>query len=165
MKLQVMCMVKSHCTSEFIETSFCPSFVLLTPICRGYVAEGIWPPVLPITAAERIGWPYIWDVIAQKTVGRWSSVSGNQQVIGSHVKWPSVISHCRSRGPTTNAHKWYNISANERSGGRERKEGRWSAEVIDEQRESKVPSGLSCHHHTFRRGFFREVEFQFNGTN
>ena len=125
MKLQVMCMVKSHCTSEFIETSFCPSFVLLTPICRGYVAEGIWPPVLPITAAERIGWPYIWDVIAQKTVGRWSSVSGNQQVIGSHAKWPSVIDHCRSRGPTMNKHKCYNISAYvSRDRERKRKYGR-----------------------------------------
>ena len=37
-----------------------------------------------------------WDVMAQKTIGRWSSVSGNQQVIGSHAKWPSVIGRYNS---------------------------------------------------------------------
>ena len=44
-------------------------------------------------------------------MGRWSPVTGNQHVIGSHTKWPSVIGHCRSRGPTTNVHKCIKISA------------------------------------------------------
>ena len=56
-------------------------------------------------------WHNSWDVIAQKTVGCWSLVSGNQQVIGSHAKWLSVIGQHRSWGPTTKAHKYYNISA------------------------------------------------------
>ena len=46
------------------------------------------------------GWTNSWNVIAQKDVGRWSSVSGNQQVIDS-------------RGPMTNAQKCNNISAND----------------------------------------------------
>ena len=50
-----------------------------------------------------------WGVIAQKN--RWSLVTGHQQVIGSHAKWPSVIGHRRLRGPTMKAHKCYNISA------------------------------------------------------
>ena len=32
---------------------------------------------------------------------RRSFFSGNQQVIGSHAKWATVIGHCRSRRPTT----------------------------------------------------------------
>ena len=54
---------------------------------------------------------YSWDVKVQKTVGCWSSVIGNQQVIGSLAKWLSVIGHCWSRGPTTSKHRCYNISA------------------------------------------------------
>ena len=42
---------------------------------------------------------------------RWSQVSGNQQIIGSHAKWPSVIGHRWSRGPTrTNAKVLNNLS-------------------------------------------------------
>ena len=45
-----------------------------------------------------------WNVIAQKTVGRWSLVSGSP-VIGSLAKCPAVIGHRHSWGPTTNEHK------------------------------------------------------------
>ena len=63
--------------------------------CHGFIASPFGP----------------YELRCYGTKNRWSSVSGNQQVIGSHAEWPSVIGHRRSQGPTKNAHKCYNISA------------------------------------------------------
>ena len=51
------------------------------------------------------------ETVAEMLQHKKTSVVGNQQVIGSHAKWPSVIGHHQLRGPTTNGHKCYNISA------------------------------------------------------
>ena len=56
-----------------------------------------------------IGWRISWNVIAQKTVCRWSSVSCSLQVIGSPCQL--AICHRRTQGPTTNAQKCNTISA------------------------------------------------------
>ena len=70
-----------------------------------------YPYLTFLTAMTQNECKYSRDVKPQKTIGHWLSVSGNQQVIGSLAKWLSVIGHCWSRGPTTSAHKCYNISA------------------------------------------------------
>ena len=53
-----------------------------------------------------------WGVIAHKpwVVGR-LSLATNRSLV-SHAKWPSVIGHRQSRGPSMNVHKCYNTSAN-----------------------------------------------------